>query len=122
MHVPDRIDMDQEADAGDHEEHQNRQLIDLVGDMDAESSGTDPWEDVDDKGSVFGGGGKKLSKDRARKQEPSPHRRAPDQPRNELVFQPVAVQPVPEEPKQRKKDDNNDQFMSHHAGSTTSVY
>jgi hypothetical protein len=49
--------MDQEADAGDHEEHQNRQLIDLVGDMDAESSGTDPWEDVDDKGSVFGGGG-----------------------------------------------------------------
>ena len=42
-HVADRVDVDEEADAGDDAEHDQREVVDREGEVDLEAGDGDPW-------------------------------------------------------------------------------
>ena len=44
VHVADRVQVDQRADAGDEQDHRDRQRVDEEADVDAEAAGRDPRE------------------------------------------------------------------------------
>ena len=42
-HVADRVDVDEEADAGDDAEHDEREVVDGEGEVDVEAGDLNPW-------------------------------------------------------------------------------
>src|SRR5579862_3976892 len=60
-HVAGGIDMDQHADEGNHEQHDDGELIDLQREIDAEGAGDHPGEIVADVGNLIGAQLKELA-------------------------------------------------------------
>ena len=71
MHVADGVDVDQESDPGDDEQHDDRERVELKGDVRADAARVEPVvDDIDDPLAVRVGGAILKNRDRPE------HRRA----------------------------------------------
>src|SRR5438105_3036779 len=55
LHVSDGVDVDEEADTSDHQDHHQRELVKIEAEISLESAGDNPWRVLLDVGNLAGG-------------------------------------------------------------------